>query len=188
MNRLFAIAVAASLALPLVALGALIGEQEAKLASAAVLNVPLRGYDPRDLLRGHYMLGRLDWDWEREPAPAKDAFDVDGAACVLAADGPKPRLRFVAAWQSGDRADDDCRLMIVGRGWPRQGSTPARFVPASLDDGNGNVKLFVPEARATDLENLLMRRPGALTVDLAVRPDGSAAIKALRVDGQPISR
>ena len=73
MSRLFAIAVAATLALPLVALAALIGEQEARLARSAVLNVPLRGYDPRDILRGHYMLGRLDWEWDREPAPANDA-------------------------------------------------------------------------------------------------------------------
>jgi hypothetical protein len=38
--------------------------------------------------------------------------------------------------------------------------------------------------RAAELEVLLMERPGALTVDLAVKPDGSAAIKGLRVDGE----
>ena len=50
------------------------------------------------------------------------------------------------------------------------------------------MRLFVPEERATDLEQLLIERPGAFTVDLAVRPDGSAAIKALRVDGQILGR
>jgi hypothetical protein len=48
--------------------------------------------------------------------------------------------------------------------------------------------LFVPEERAAELDRLLVARPGALTVDLAVRPDGSAAIKALRVDGQVLGR
>ena len=189
MSRLFAAAVAASLALPLVVLAAMIGEQETKLTGAAVVNVPLRGYDPRDLLRGHYIQGQLEWDWEVDPTPANgDTSFQQGGACVLAGDRPKPRLRFVAGWQSGDRTDDGCRLMIAGRAWPRQGTTAPRFVPTSLDYGNGRVRLFVAETRATELDNLLARRPGSLTVDLAVRPDGSAAIKALRVDGQPVGR
>jgi len=188
MSRILAAAVAAALALPLLALAALIGEQEAMLSGAAVLNVPVRGYDPRDLLHGHYIQGQLDWEWEQEPAAAGSYAGVDGAACVLAADAPKPRLRFIASWKAGDRAGDDCRMIIAGRGWSGQGRIAARFVPANLDAGGGQVRLFVPEDRATDLEQLLIERPGAFTVDLAVKPDGSASIKALRVDGQLLGR
>ena len=79
-------------------------------------------------------------------------------------------------------------MIIAGRGWPGQGRIAARFVPAGLDAGGGQVRLFVPEERAADLEQLLIERPGAFTVDLAVRPDGSAAIKALRVDGEILGR
>jgi hypothetical protein len=35
---------------------------------------------------------------------------------------------------------------------------------------------------------MMRDRPGALTVDLAVRADGVAAIKALRADGAVIGR
>ena len=83
MSRVFTAAVAAALALPFLALAALIGEQEAMLAGAAVVNVPVRGYDPRDLLHGHYIQGQLDWEWEREPATPSGYDGVDGAACVL---------------------------------------------------------------------------------------------------------
>ena len=79
-------------------------------------------------------------------------------------------------------------MIIAGRGWARRtGSRPASC-PQNLDAGGGQIRLFVPEDRAADLEQLLIERPGAFTVDLAVRPDGSAAIKALRVDGQLLGR
>jgi hypothetical protein len=188
MSRLLAITVAAALALPLLALVALIGKQEAMLAGAAVVNVPVRGYDPRDLLHGHYIRGQLDWEWDSAPAAPSGSTGVAGAACVLAAAAPKPRLRFIAGWQAGDRVGDECRMIIAGRGWARQDGIAARFVPTSLDSGDGQVKLFVPEERASDLERLLIEKPGAFTVDLAVRPDGSAAIKALRVDGDMLGR
>ena len=118
MSRIFSAVVAAALALPVLALAALIGEQEAMLSGAAVVNVPVRGYDPRDLLHGHYIQGQLDWEWEREPAAAGSYAGVDGAACVLAADAPKPRLRFIAGWKAGDRdrrrLPDDHRRTRLG--------------------------------------------------------------------------
>jgi hypothetical protein len=76
--------------------------------------------------------------------------------------------------------------MIAGQGFPKQGGQPARFTPANLDPGFGGVQIFVPEDRAHELDRLVRQRPGALTVDLAVRADGSAAIRTLRLDGQPI--
>lgn len=184
MSRLFAAAVAAALALPVLALAALIGEQEALLAGATVVSAPIRGYDPRDLLRGHYILGQLDFEWESEPAAPDSYASIDGAACILSTDAPKPRIRFIAGWKTGDPSDSACRAIVAGRGWARQDRIAARFVPANLDAGGGRLKLFVPEERATELETLLAQRPGALTIDLAVRPDGSAAIKAMRVDGR----
>lgn len=183
MSRVLAAAIAAALALPLLALSALIGKQEAMLSGATVVNVPVRGYDPRDLIHGHYIQGQLDWEWEKEPKAPTAYTGVDGGACVVKKEAPKPRLRFIAGWKAGDHAGADCLMMIAGRGWPGQNEFAARFVPADLDAGGGQVRLFVPEQRAADLEQLLLERPGAFTVDLAVRPDGRAAIKALRVDG-----
>ncbi len=48
MSRALTIAVVAALALPVLALAALIGEQELRYAKAQVVNVPVRGIDPRD--------------------------------------------------------------------------------------------------------------------------------------------
>ncbi|MBS0525987.1 MAG: GDYXXLXY domain-containing protein [Proteobacteria bacterium] len=179
MSRAFLVAVIAALVLPVLALAALVGHQELLLANARILSVPLTGFDPRDLLRGHYIRAQMDWDWERAPA-ISEYEAVDGALCVLA-ETPKPRVRFLPGWKAGDRIDADCRLVIAG-----QARAPSRFAPSQLDNGDGAIQLYVPEARASDLEKLMRERPGSLTVDLAVRADGVAAIKALRIDGQKL--
>ena len=89
--------------------------------------------------------------------------------------------RFLESWQAGNRTPD-CRLVIAGR------VMSSAFVPATLDSGTRSVRLYVSETRAPELEELIRKHPGAFTVDLAVRADGSAAIMALRVDGQIVGR
>jgi uncharacterized membrane-anchored protein len=188
MSRALTLAVIAALVLPVLALAALIGQQERMLANAKLLNVPVFGVDPRDLLRGRYLVAQFDWDWAGEPTATTRFAMLSGALCVLAGDQTRPRVRFVEGWKAGDRIGDDCRLMIKGKGWPKEDNPVARFVPESLDAGSGLVHLFVSENRAPELERLLRMRPGGLTVDLAVRPDGLASIQALRLDGQLLGR
>ncbi len=187
-----ALAVIAALALPILALAAMIGQQERLLSGATVLNVPVSGVDPRDPLRGRYIVAQFDWDWLGEPIPPTRFAVLSGAVCVLATDQgrdqARPRVRFIAGWKAGDDPGGDCRLIVKGRGWPKETGLPARFAPESLDAGGGLVHLFVSEGRAPELERLLRARPGSLTVDLAVRPDGLVAIKALRLDGQLLAR
>lgn len=184
MNRSFTVALIATLILPVLALAALVGQQEYLIANARILSVPLVGYDPRDLLRGRYVAGQFDWDWAGEPSFPRAA----GAICVLPGDAPKPRVRFIAGWKAGDPVDSDCRMVVAGRGEPSRRTLPARFSPTDLDQGNGTVHIYVPEERARDLESLIRDKPGALTVDLAVRSNGRASIAGLRVNGQRLGR
>jgi len=188
MSRALTLAVIAALLLPVLALAALIGQQERLLANAKLLNVAVIGVDPRDLLRGRYLVAQFDWDWAGEPTAKTRFAMLSGALCVLAGDQARPRVRFVEGWEAGDRIGDDCRLMIKGKGWPKEDNPAARFVPESLDAGSGLVHLFVSENRAPELERLLRERPGELTVDLAVRPDGLTSIQALRLNCQLLSR
>lgn len=180
MTRTFLAAVIAALVLPVLALAAMIGQQERLLFKAPVVNVPLMGVDPRDLLRGRYIVAQFDWDWASEPTAA-----ASGGLCVLADDVPKPRVRFIEGWKEGDRAADGCRMVIAGQASPGK---PARFIPDELDAGGGRMNIFVPEEQAPLLEKMVRERPGSLTVDLAVRADGRAMIKALRVDGKVLGR
>jgi hypothetical protein len=184
-TRTLMLAVAASLALPVLALAALIGQQEYRAFVGQVLSVPVRGVDPRDLLQGHYLVAAFDWDWQPEPASSGA-----GALCVLPSpddSNTRPKVRFVAGWKPGNGMAEGCKLMIAGivRGTV---DGAAAFVPEGLDAGYFSVHLFVPETRARELEKIVRDRPTALAVDLAVSGDGHAVVRRVRLDGQPIQR
>src|SRR5215475_15431191 len=63
-----------ALLLPIVAFLGLVGRAELLRASGPVFHVAIAGYDPRDLLQGHYLRYRLQW-------PADGA--CDGTTCCL---------------------------------------------------------------------------------------------------------
>jgi hypothetical protein len=126
-------------------------------------------------------VGEFEWDWRTEP---KD--EGAGGLCVIST-AAAPRVEFIEGWRSGDRTDD-CRMVLAGTVQPRRGNRSAGFMPAALDTGSGQLQLFVSEKRAPELEDAIRRNPGSLTVDLAVRPDGFAVIRALRMEGQIIGR
>lgn len=184
----FALAVAAALALPIAVLAAMVGQQEYLLANAPIVNVPLRGFDPRDLLRGHYIRAQFDWDWEHEATPSERDVPVSGGLCILSTEGAKPRVRFLKDWRFGDKVDANCRFVLAGYRWAGRDRQAARFSPTNLAGSGDSVKIFIPETRGQEFSDVLVKRPGALTVDLAVRPDGSASIKALRFDGKVFGR
>lgn len=176
--------VIAALALPLAALAAMIGQQEWLRSHVTILTVAVRGVDPRDLLRGHYLTAGFEWRWESLPTADDGRRAVEGVLCVTEIDaGQRPRVRFVPDAAQDQANPGGCRLFIPGTLWGKDA-----FVPATIETANGSFKLFVPEVRAGALERLIRERPGALTVDLAVRADGHVAIQALRVDGQVLGR
>jgi len=63
-----------ALLLPIVAFAGLVVRAELLRAAGPVFHVAVAGYDPRDLLQGHYLRYRLQW-------PADGA--CDGAMCCL---------------------------------------------------------------------------------------------------------
>jgi uncharacterized membrane-anchored protein len=89
-----------------VVFGGLIAREEWLRARGAEARFPVEGYDPRDLLSGHYVRFRLVAEREAE------ALRVDGpggpvAFCIEERDG---RARVVRA----RGADDECRPFLAG--------------------------------------------------------------------------
>ena len=156
---LAALAAAATLALPVLALAAMVANAEWQVRGGTVIRVPITGSDPRDPLRGHYLRYRFAWNWQGEPGEQADAI------CVLAA-GENPPVRPLPP-----EGDPGCRLVL--RRDTGDGARWGAFMPAGVSD-----KLFVPEAQAQALESEL-RSPASpgITVDLVIRPDGTARIK-----------
>ena len=157
-----------SLALPVLGIALLIARAEVVVRSGDPLLVPITGYDPRDLLEGHYLAFRYDWDL------AKDGSCWGDACCLCvepalpasgsdAASDPRPRARVV---NCGEAAGCSQRVRTGARG------PPTRY--------------YVPEDQALALERLVRERRAA--VMLSVRRDGRAVIKELYLDGKPWDR
>jgi len=75
----------------LIVLGA-IGKSEYQLATGEVWKFKISGYDPRDLLRGHYVNYQVEFDWRKDRGVCLDKND-----CCLCLDRKKDLLNSIKA-------------------------------------------------------------------------------------------
>lgn len=143
------------LALQLVGLSALFAYHAAGLSARPVLLrcVPV---DPRDLLRGDYVI--LRYEISRVPT------DLEGAP-----EGPV----FVSLKPDGEF----WVIETVKNSPPEPGSVFLRAQRRGQELTYGLERFYVPEGKGNP--------PAPITVELAVRPDGNAQIKRLFAKGQP---
>jgi len=134
---------AAALALPLLGLGAAWAVAHLRAQQGTEWEVPVAGYDPRDLLRGHYIVYRYDW-------PGLDPQSARTAA-VLCLNGDPPRIERVTI------ADEPCVHPVREPGEGR---------------GLGTGRLYIPQAQASDLERQLTDVSLQGVLRLRVRADG----------------
>lgn len=162
MNRLHSALLA--LLLPLAGLAALWGWTHYRAGQGTEWQVPVQGYDPRDLLRGHYITFR--YDWPGLEAGADLTFQPD-----LCIEGTAPVIRRVQARAAFDGPP------------PRTGCR--QFVRRSDRFGLDQGILYVPQDKAAGLEEKLRdpRLQGMVTI--RVRDDGH--ITPLRMDFRPRS-
>lgn len=136
-----------ALLLPVVALAAGIARNELALASAQTWVIPVEGYDPRDLLRGHYIQFRYRWQVEG------DRSQCDGGDCLICL----------------ERRGEEVAARVMSRG---EASACASLVdPRASNIGAGfTARIYVSEASAPLLEEAL--RSGPMAVVARLRPDG----------------
>ncbi len=151
-RRLF---LAVALALPLVMLAAMALNHQWRRDHGRQVVLPIQGFDPRDLLAGHYLRYRIDYGIE----PCQAQRNLPDASICL-----QPERRFSA----GD-TPSDCTVYI--RGQCRHGRFEA-----------GIERFYIPEAKASELEALARKKRA--TLRLSVTADGQASIRELLIDGK----
>ena len=111
-----------ALLLPLVALVLLIVRAELVLKQGKRWTVAIGGYDPRDLIRGHYLQYRVRW--KKDPNSTEACTDRDGDCylCLRRESGdPRSRPEPLVQWVRGLReAGLRQRFFGSGRGEPAQ--------------------------------------------------------------------
>jgi len=150
------------------------------LREGTELTLQTRPVDPRDFLRGDYVV--LSYDISQVPAgELKGKLPQNREPNVFVKLAPKDGGFYGAVSVHIDRVPvANGEILIRGRvtNWRWCGNCDSLFVRYGLE------KFFVPEGEGRELEHA--RNQQRLAVVAAVTPAGRAAIKRLLLDGKPV--
>ena len=182
MNRRIVLALA--LALPLVGLGAVWGQTELQSRQGTEWDIPVRGYDPSDYLRGHYVQFQYDW-------PGPDA-ESGRAWRTLCLEGQPPNLiRAVPQYDDFNPAPPKCRYFVGGnqRGWGSAAESFGGRLYASRDAAM-DMQRKLADPKLQGLIRVRLRSDGHLTplrITFRPRPPSAAGPAQAEVRPAPIS-
>lgn len=147
--------------LPLVGLAALWGMSAKTYSEGTDWEVPIQGYDPRDLLRGHYVEFSYDWPGLGEVAYFRERLCLEGAA---------PRIDRVTTPVSGPAGD------AAPCAHPLKAGESGVYGNSALSRG----RLYVGQDRAAQIDSQLRNRGQRGIVTIRQRDDGSFTPIAIR--------
>lgn len=158
---------AVALALPLAGLVASWAATHSRAQQGTDWDVPIRGYDPRDLLRGHYITFQYDWPGLKR----QDSFSYLSTVCIK---GKAPVVeRAVELVEQPSLAAKGCDAVAI--------ATATDYSNNGLSGG----MYFVPQAKAKGYEDRL-RDPRIQTfVTLRIRDDGVVRPTGLKFRPRP---
>lgn len=158
-----------ALLLPLLVIGFGIGRAEHHLAHSKQWLFDINGYDPRDLLRGHYIQFRINL---HEEAPLESCEDNHSERCCFCltttADGEPPRVQRATCALAQTQCDGMLQV--------RKLSELTRY--------------YIPEDDAWKLEQAVREaaRENLARLRVAISDTGQPQIESLLVNGQSIDR
>jgi len=163
----------------------MVGDRVRILRSSTEVTLKTRAVDPRDFLRGDYVV--LNYDISSVPAGELKDTPVSGPGMFVyvklarGADG----FHQVVSAHLEQVAVGPGEALIRGRVTDRSfcGDSRRQFC-SSISLDYGLEKFFVPQGEGRDIEKA--RNDNKLAIVAAVTPGGRAAIKRLLLDGKPV--
>jgi len=174
-----------TLVFPVLAMGLMIASHMHNKETGTLWRVPVTGYDPRDLLRGHYLTYRYDWNW----AQGKDK--CPNGKCVLCLNSGEngSNQNPVVSYSSRKAAPKQCQSYIKGQVY-----AGGRRFEIGSETGNGLRHYYIPEEHAWELDRLLRNGPEGsedkeghrFEIGLRVSSGGQAFIEGMYIDDVPL--
>lgn len=153
-----------ALALPLAGLAGLWAQTEHWSRQGSDWLVPVEGYDPRDLLRGHYVQFRYVWPGAEEPS-------IDAAASAAVPPSYPEGACLIGA---APRIDRVVRLPdAAARGRCQNVLAPAGFTAIGQPDLPREGRLYIPQTAGKKLEDQLRNPAMQGTIRVRLRSDGT---------------
>lgn len=153
-----------SILFPLLALSGLVVKIEFDIRTGFHFKVPIKGYDPRDLLRGQYLLFNYDWNFDQDKVRSffdnnPDYQKKDVRLCVQENGKVYPIL-------NSDHSHD-CKVKVIGQlSRSSSGENPGFNL--------GIEKFYLDENYAKKLEEKLRTEPAE--VELSVNSQGKPVL------------
>lgn len=178
MSRLKLLGFVGAFLLQTALLGWIVGDRALLLANGTEIRLTVVPVDPRDLLRGDYVVLTYDASRLQEAGLAGDkGFAVGDTIYVeMAREGETWTPAALRRSPTGDAVAIRGKITDSRAG---EGDCATPCMVYSVDYGID--RFYVPEGEGKELEQL--RRDQRLSVDIAVAANGRAALKRLLVDG-----
>ncbi|QIQ87288.1 GDYXXLXY domain-containing protein [Erythrobacter sp.] len=158
----------AALALPLAGLAALWAWSDYASRQGTDWEVPVEGYDPRDLLRGHYVEFTYDWPIREDEAAAN--WDFAPSPWGLCLSGHPPTIAEAVPFDPYDEA------ALAACAHPLLADSGGVYGNDSLVRG----RLYVGQERAREIEEQLAQRDMRGVVRFRQREDGTFTLQDIR--------
>ena len=152
---------------PILILIGMVGIHSFYLVTSEQRVFPIRGYDPRSLLSGHYLRFLVDYELKCPSFLKKKAKRCPFKAHICLE--PEKRIDLF------HKPNKDCSLFIKG------------FCSCNnVFSAREEYRYYVPEQYAKKLEKLLMNTDNKREVVLSITKKGHIMIKDININGKPI--
>jgi uncharacterized membrane-anchored protein len=176
-----------TLAFPILFMLGMIGLHTYSQSKAEEWRIPIEGYDPRDLLRGHYLRYQYVWNWKNEK---DDGCSGEKCALCFESDNKKvqtSRYNPVVHLKPLIEAKEKCDTYVKGFSDGRKFGKFKIGSPRSV----GLTQYFIPEQDAYRLDRMLRRwsedaDKHEFDMGLYISKNGRASIKTIYIDGTPL--
>jgi uncharacterized membrane-anchored protein len=155
-----------ALVLPLIVLILMITRAELNKNQGTEWDIAITGYDPRDILRGHYLIYNVDYQIKNSDEESVCKFPDDCCLCLKDKGQRTPEVTKLQC----EVAKNQCDSFI-------------------LDDFQHSLnRFYIPEAQAKQAEDLLLKAQAEdnAFLQILVRDTGKPIVKDLLIDEQPI--
>ncbi|MFL0354950.1 GDYXXLXY domain-containing protein [Erythrobacter sp. GH1-10] len=159
----------AAIALPALGLGGLWALTDYQSRQGTEWDVPIQGYDPRDLLRGHYVEFTYDWPLVREESDERDL-------------APWERVPIERLCLSGEAPVIETAVRIENDAEAAQCTDLAVANPYGVYsyDGLNRGRLYAGQDRALEIQEEMRDPDKRGIVRIRVREDGTVTPLAIR--------
>ena len=142
--------------------------------------IKMAGYDPRDLLYGHYLLFRYEWNVKDEKSSNEFMDELDYGEklclCLNKSDlGVKNPIAKPIKCRSPERkqCQSSIKVFNYGDGF-------------SLTRGGMQEKYFIPEERASDIDRLFAQDDHDFYMDIMAHKSGQVSVRQIYIGEQTL--